>query len=1001
MSYIGNVKVDSTTHLVGSTLYGTCSTGAGTQAKVVTCTNFDKLLTGVTIHVKFDNTNTIADPTLNVNSTGAKAIKRYGTTAPSTTASTSWNAGQVVSFTYDGTYWMMNDFNLDTDVNTHRAINVDGTAILANNTTTALNLKSGSNVSISATSGSGDVTINAVDTNVHRCTMDSSSTATAFVVNSASGDNITALTDGLTIYVRNTVIASASGCTLKLNSLDAKRIWCSQSNGYCTTHWAKNQAYMFIYNATDQVWELQQGRDTDSTTTNATQIQLNSNALKAGSSALVAGNIIVAGSDGLYKHLKAGTAFDITYPIVYLAKAVAASATTNDVYTEINFTVTTTQSITLTAQKPVYIKGTLDGKLFTPISTAPLTQTVPTTADGYYYMYLGYGYTTTAIRLQTNHPIYAYKNGKFGQIVNDALSVNGHTIATNVPSNADLTAYSGTAPIAVSNHVISHNNSGVTAGTYKSVTVDAKGHVTAGTNPTTLSGYGITDAKIADGTITLGSNTITPLTASSNLKEAYLSWGGRNFTGNYGCIDAAMVDELGANRLAFADASGITIEYTRDGGTTWTDYGATASQKRGLFTTGETNFTIGKADTSHLPDNNYNYQLRVTLATGAAKIYTALNKFVFYVNTSSSSDCQVKIQKALQSTPDDYSDHTDWIPISGWSGYNVVNCTAFTTYGNQASSQYGRVRFIFRGKGGNSTYLGLKAVKILGFGGVGWTTPSTMAKTGHLYAFDASQNATFPAGVKATSGFTGDLTGDVTGNADTATTASKLSNTSKIGDTNKPVYFTANGVPSAISYTINKNVPSDADMTAYTGTGLISVNNHVISTTATDNIGTVTQVKVGTTAYNPSNGIISLPAYPTNTDAKVAQTATSTSANYEVLFSETADNTTRTEGARKASNLKFNPNTGNLQATQLNGVAIGTAPKFTDASVTAVGNHYTPTEDSTATLSADASGGSAATWNSTQLVTGVDIKRDAKGHVTGVAVDSIKLPSNPNVDTKF
>ncbi len=34
----------------------------------------------------------------------------------------------------------------------------------------------------------------------------------------------------------------------------------------------------------------------------------------------------------------------------------------------------------------------------------------------------------------------------------------------------------------------------VTAGTYKSVTVDAKGRVTAGTNPTTLAGFGITDA---------------------------------------------------------------------------------------------------------------------------------------------------------------------------------------------------------------------------------------------------------------------------------------------------------------------------------------------------------------------------------------------------------------------------------------------------------------------------------------------------------------------------
>ncbi len=36
--------------------------------------------------------------------------------------------------------------------------------------------------------------------------------------------------------------------------------------------------------------------------------------------------------------------------------------------------------------------------------------------------------------------------------------------------------------------------SGVSAGTYKSVTVNSKGVITSGTNPTTLSGYGITDA---------------------------------------------------------------------------------------------------------------------------------------------------------------------------------------------------------------------------------------------------------------------------------------------------------------------------------------------------------------------------------------------------------------------------------------------------------------------------------------------------------------------------
>ena len=45
-----------------------------------------------------------------------------------------------------------------------------------------------------------------------------------------------------------------------------------------------------------------------------------------------------------------------------------------------------------------------------------------------------------------------------------------------------------------------HPDSTVSVGTYKSVTVDEKGHVTAGSNPTTLEGYGITDAE-AKGTV--------------------------------------------------------------------------------------------------------------------------------------------------------------------------------------------------------------------------------------------------------------------------------------------------------------------------------------------------------------------------------------------------------------------------------------------------------------------------------------------------------------------
>jgi hypothetical protein len=51
------------------------------------------------------------------------------------------------------------------------------------------------------------------------------------------------------------------------------------------------------------------------------------------------------------------------------------------------------------------------------------------------------------------------------------------------------------------NRTISMPNVG-TPGTYKSVTTDSQGRVTAGTNPTTLAGYGITDAQPIDADLT-------------------------------------------------------------------------------------------------------------------------------------------------------------------------------------------------------------------------------------------------------------------------------------------------------------------------------------------------------------------------------------------------------------------------------------------------------------------------------------------------------------------
>lgn len=57
----------------------------------------------------------------------------------------------------------------------------------------------------------------------------------------------------------------------------------------------------------------------------------------------------------------------------------------------------------------------------------------------------------------------------------------------------------------------------------------------------------------------------------------------------------------------------------------------------------------------------------------------------------------------------------------------------------------------------------------------------------------------------------------------------------------------------------------------------------------------------------------------TDTDTKVTQTNTTTSADYRLLMSSTADDTSRAEAARKNANLKYNPSTGVLSAPVFSG----------------------------------------------------------------------------------
>ena len=66
-----------------------------------------------------------------------------------------------------------------------------------------------------------------------------------------------------------------------------------------------------------------------------------------------------------------------------------------------------------------------------------------------------------------------------------------------------------------------------------------------------------------------------------------------------------------------------------------------------------------------------------------------------------------------------------------------------------------------------------------------------------------------------------------------------------------------------------------------------------------------------------STTTLTLPSNP-NVDTKVNQTNTTGNDNYRVLFSGTADDTTRAEGARKNTSFKYNPSTTTLSVPKIN-----------------------------------------------------------------------------------
>lgn len=238
------------------------------------------------------------------------------------------------------------------------------------------------------------------------------------------------------------------------------------------------------------------------------------NSVKA-KTALTANTLIVGDANG-YSGVSSGVTFSISYPILWTTVAVSSgSANYQNMYSQTyDRNLTSIKSgYSSTANKAQYLIVTVSGITAT-VDSNIITDTLPSTDDGKVYIYLGkLGSQSTGSNyfiFEPVHPMFWYKNG--------SLQPYSPGSGSDYIGGTGITIGAGNA--------INHSNSVATQTTQKvyPITIDAQGHISAyGTSPTTLSGYGITDANISSGVITLGSNTITPLTSASTLDATKLS----------------------------------------------------------------------------------------------------------------------------------------------------------------------------------------------------------------------------------------------------------------------------------------------------------------------------------------------------------------------------------------------------------------------------------------------------------------------------------------------
>lgn len=281
-----------------------------------------------------------------------------------------------------------------------------------------------------------------------------------------------------------------------------------------------------------------------------------------------------------------------------------------------------------------------------------------------------------------------------------------------------------------------------------------------------------------------------------------------NFNGGFsvGSVPAIYESITGSikNIFRYLPSEAIYVEYSKDGGTTWTKYsGNNDDIKKNTLTnhSGVATYIITGPDA--ITTVTTNYKLRFTISPTDGR-YGNIRFFYIYLSTQGHT-LTCDLERSTLGAKTTFVKAQTAVPVDGWSGPNIIDMTGavstFGGYSGQTTNGYSvRLTFNITSVNANNTSSRPVINNIRAYADPIWDPAGiNYLSNGLDYVINnTSKEITFPAEIRATK---------LNGCSTEANALADANGKYNCGEDTHPVYF-KNGIPVLTKYTLGASVPA-------------------------------------------------------------------------------------------------------------------------------------------------------------------------------------------------